>query len=681
MLDEGSGLPVDEPAHRVAGLDLYVALVAVAAVVAVVAVGLWEGLVVAGPQRAAFAVFAVLFVVGEVRTIKWLRLDEGGEITTSWVFAFGLLLLNAPGAALVTVAIASAVGDASHRKPFVRTAFNAAQLTLSLAAAHTVLSAFGHDATLAAGGKLTPSWFVAVVLASAVLFMGNGALTCVALALHEQTSVAAMLRRGLMTNLTTDGAMLALSPCFVVVSQRSLLLLPLALVTATLVYRSSRAALTSEHAASHDVLTELLNRRAFDVRLREWLATSPGKPRAGALLLIDLDGFKGINDRLGHSAGDVVLQETARRIVDLRQPGLIAARLGGDEFAVLLTRVADARDAEARAWEIHAAITRSSIANGFPIEVGASIGVAIWPEHGEDQESLLHAADIAMYEAKRGHDGVRVAGAAKEPGERGRIALVAELAGALEREELVLHYQPQVDVAGHRVLGVEALVRWQHPVRGLVAPGEFMPLAEHTELIGPITQYVLRMALEQAARWNRLGLDLRVAVNASAGNLHDRRFPDAVARLLAETGVPASSLEIEITENTVISDPEMSIAVLQRLRDLGVHLAIDDFGTGYSSFASLRDLPVDTIKIDRSFVQDLGHRQQAHEIVRTIISLAHGLGMTTIAEGVEDSGAYLRLRAMGCEAAQGFLIGRPMPHDDVAGWIHRYLEQLVREAS
>lgn len=680
MDNEGSAHGAEDVNRRVAGLDLYVATVALVSVLVTSAVAGWSGVGVADPQRSAFLVFAALFVIGEVRTLKWLRLDEGGEITTSWSFAFGLLLLAAPGAALLTVATASAVGDLSHRKPLTRVLFNAAQLSLSLAGAYGVLAGFGHVDTLATGAPLEASWFVAVVLAAAVLFLANGALTCVALALHERTSVLAMVRRGIMTNLTTDGAMLALSPCFVVVSQRSLLLLPLALVTATLVYRSSRAALTSEHDASHDVLTELLNRRAFDTRVRE-LTTASARGRSGALLLIDLDGFKGINDRLGHSAGDHVLQEVARRLVEVRRPGQIAARLGGDEFAVLLTRVVDAAEAEARAREIHAAITQPSVANGFPLQVGASIGVALWPEHGADHGTLQHAADVAMYEAKRTKSGVRLAQATTGATDRGRLAMMTELEGALERDELVLHYQPQLDVTDQRVIGVEALVRWQHPVRGLVSPGEFMPLAEHTELIGPITQYVLRAALQAAARWGREGLDLRVAVNASAGNLHDRRFPEMVARLLAETGVDPSRLEIEITEHTVISDPEMSLAVLHRLRELGVQLAIDDFGTGYASLTALRELPVHSIKIDRSFVRDLGHQPEDLEIVRTIIALAHNLGLSTTAEGVEDDLAYDRLRQLGCEFAQGFLISRPMPGRDVAAWVERATAETRRAAS
>ncbi len=660
-------------------LDAYVVSVVVPAVV-VIGLIAREGIHVEPSVRSAFGVFAVLFVIGEMNTIKWIRLDEGGEVTTTWAYAFGMMLLGSAGATLAVVASACAISDLVDRKPASRLIFNVSQLCLSLAAAHGILAAFGHEGTLAARGDLPASWFVAILLAGAVCFLGNGTLTCIALALHERTSIVSMLRRGMFANLTTDGAMLALAPCFVVVSQRSLMLLPLGLVTAGLVYRSSRSALTNEHAANHDPLTELLNRRAFDARLDEWTSSTQGKHRFGALLLMDLNGFKGINDRLGHHVGDLVLQEVARRLNEGRRQGQLVARLGGDEFAILLTRVVDPAEALARAWDIHRLLTERPMTIGYPVDVGVSIGVAVFPEHGDDPTSLQRHADIAMYIAKRGKLGVARFEPDDNNGHHGRITLVEGLGAGLDRGELVLHYQPQIELATGAVRGVEALVRWQHPTLGLVPPAEFVPLAEQTELIHPLTAFVLEQALLHCREWTLQGLDLTVAVNISAANLRDRRFPEVVASLLASTQVEPWRLELELTENTVIGEAALPIDVLRRLRALGVQLSIDDFGTGYSPLAALTNLPVHGIKIDRTFVKELGRPGNDH-IVQALLGLADGFDLSVVAEGVEDRAAYDRLAELGCTYAQGFYISRPLPHIEVARWVKKHHGERLRRAS
>jgi diguanylate cyclase (GGDEF)-like protein len=621
---------------------------------------------------AIFLVFAAMTIVSEAKTMKWLRLDDGGEFTMSWAFAFSLLLLDAPAGAMIVIGLSSFVGDLAHRKPLQRAAFNASQITVSMGLAAAVMASLGHLDTIAAGRSITPLWFVAAVLAGSVLLLANTVLTCVALALHEGTSAYAMVRRGLTVSMATDGALVALAPSFVVVAQRSIALLPLALVTAVFVYRSAKLAQEREHAANHDPLTDLLNRRAFTERVDELCDPKQGPGRLVSLLLVDLDGFKGVNDRLGHHVGDMVLQEYAARLVARRQPGQIAARLGGDEFAVLLTNVAGVDDALARAQDIFELFSEPCTTVGFNLALTASVGVALWPNHGEDGEAVMQCADLAMYNAKRNRGGVQLYSDRVDHRDRGRLGLMSDLEGAISRREFVLHYQPQISVDDGSLLGAEALLRWRHPRLGLVLPGEFMPLAEHTELMGPLTDLVVEMAIADNVGWRRRGLVTSVAVNASAQNVHDLEFPKRVLGALHRAGLPSSAIEIEITENTVMTHPERTMAVLGALKAGGIRISLDDFGTGYSSLANLRNVKIDAIKIDRSFVRDVATDRDDHEIVRCIIDLANNLSLRTTAEGVETVDAWRALRSLGCAEMQGFLVAEPMTSDQFVAWAARF---------
>ncbi len=400
-------------------LGAYIAAIVAATCGALALIIAWRGVAIPPGQMTTFIVFAGLFAAGELRSIEWLRVPGSGgrELTATWAFAFGLLSLGAPAATLVTVAGITALVDVLNRRPLPRLLFNTCQLPLSLALAYLVRVASGTDGYLISGRPLNALWLASVVVAAAVLFFSNGAMAYVAIALHQRTNVRRMLRENLGTNLTVDGALLALSPCFVVVAQRSLMLLPMFLVTATLVYRSGRAAHLNEHAATHDVLTDLLNRRAFHDKLEAALDGAAATGTTGTVMLIDLDGFKQINDRLGHHAGDVVLQEVARRLTAIERPGMQVARLGGDEFALFLPGDGTAGEAFVRAREIHRAITGAAPATEHPVQVGASIGVALWPDHGEDLSTLLHCADLAMYEAKRQRLGIKIAGSGRVPHE------------------------------------------------------------------------------------------------------------------------------------------------------------------------------------------------------------------------------------------------------------------------
>jgi diguanylate cyclase (GGDEF)-like protein len=416
------------------------------------------------------------------------------------------------------------------------------------------------------------------------------------------------------------------------------------------------------HQSTHDALTELPNWVLLRDRLEHSLAVAARSTGEVALLLIDLDRFKEINDTLGHSYGDKLLRQVGPRLQSVLRDGDTVARLGGDEFAVLLPSVEDAVEAQAVAERLRAALHRPFDVDGVILDIEASIGIVVSPWHGTDTEELLRNADIAMYAAKELKTGTVVF----EPDEHGaspaRLTVLGDLRRALEGDdELFLHYQPKITLDGERIEGVEALLRWQHPAQGLIPPGEFIPVAEGTGIILRLTERVLDMALVQQRRWLDGGHGVPVAVNLSTRCLLDAGLPDLVQRLLTQHRVPAELLRLEVTESAVMGDAARCMAVLQRLHDLGVRLSIDDFGTGYSSMSYLRRLPVDELKIDRSFVLGMTTAPQDAVLVRTAIDLGHNLGLTVVAEGVEGAEHVAALRALGCDIAQGYHFARPMP--------------------
>jgi diguanylate cyclase (GGDEF)-like protein len=423
-----------------------------------------------------------------------------------------------------------------------------------------------------------------------------------------------------------------------------------------------------EHEARYDRLTELPNRWLIHEQLGQAIAAAEAQDGSAALLLLDLDRFKDVNDTFGHQYGDLLLCRMAERIPALLRAGDSVGRLGGDEFAVVLPG-GSLDTASQVAARLVAELEQPVEVEGQVLEVGATIGVVAYPQHGTDADTLLRQADVAMYAAKDAHADVLVYSPELDEHSPDRLALVSELRRAIEGGDLVLHYQPLLDYETRTIKGVEALARWQHPARGMVPPGDFIPLAERTGLIGPLTTWVLRAAVRQCAEWRAAGLDLRMAVNLSQRNLADPDLPDAVAALLAEWNVPASRLVLEVTESTLMSDPKLAIDTTERLRAMGIILAIDDFGTGYSSLAHLSRLPVEELKIDRSFVQQMAADSGDSAIVRSTISLAHELGLRIVAEGVEDEDTLILLQRLGADVAQGFFISRPLPPDGLVAWL------------
>ena len=430
---------------------------------------------------------------------------------------------------------------------------------------------------------------------------------------------------------------------------------------------NARLRAVERHEASHDALTGLLNRRAFLERLERALEDAGRNGSSVAVLLLDLDRFKEVNDYLGHLRGDELLVDVAERLRVSTRAGDVLARLGGDEFAFMLTTGASRRGAEVVAGKVAAVLEGPFELGEHVLYVDASVGVACYPEHASDATGLLQRADVAMYAAKRSGVGHEV----YDPGVEGRAAEALGLLGDLRRalqspSELRLHYQPKIDLRTGHVSGVEALVRWAHARHGLLGPDRFVPLAEETGLIRSLTAFVVPEALAQLGAWRSQGMELRVAVNVSARDVVDRDLPAKVASWLAGAGVDGRCLVVEVTERTVMDDRTTTANALQRLRELGVQVSLDDFGTGYSSLAYLESLPVDEIKIDRQFLR-LGRSRRS--VIRSIIALGHDLDMRVVAEGVETAEHAEWLTRMGCDEAQGYHFARPLPALELERWV------------
>jgi diguanylate cyclase (GGDEF)-like protein len=500
------------------------------------------------------------------------------------------------------------------------------------------------------------------------IFVVNGTIVMGVLGLSRGVGFITMIREGVLLSMGADAALLALAPVFVVAVEFSLMLLPLLGITSFLVFQNAKQAMQRAHEASHDSLTKLLNRKAFSDRLESALSADGGEAPSAALLLIDLDGFKEINDRLGHQTGDALLQAFAERMERVVPSGAVAARLGGDEFAILLPDSPSRIGSRTQAHDLRSKLSETLTIDGFPLSVDMSIGIAFAPEHASVPADLLSCADIAMYRAKRYRTGVEIyESVGRTSREHGRLGLLGDLSAAIDNDELSIHYQPQVRMSTGQPEVVEALLRWNHPTLGPVPPGEFIALAEHTELIGPLTAIVLERAVHDIVALDRP--DIGVAINISAKNLQDRHFPAAVLATIARAGMAPERLELEITESAIASEPERTWYAIEFLREAGIRITIDDFGTGYSSFLSLRDLRVDRLKIDRTFIGHVCDGGQNEVIVRSIIALARDLGLEAVGEGIEDQATWNKLRALGADIAQGYFVARPLQISALRRWL------------
>jgi diguanylate cyclase (GGDEF)-like protein len=602
---------------------------------------------------------AALVLVGELLPIDVPRRQGLDRITTSTAFAFAGVLLFGPLPAVAAYAGASLVADGIARLGWLKMLFNAAQYALALAAAAVTMSVLGAELPLRSLALEMPA-----VAAGALTFLAvNHVLAGIAAALLVRERIGRYLLTDLPFQLLTASGVLALTPVVVACAEVSIVLVPLCLLPILAIYVGARQASRDAHRAVHDALTSLPNR----VLLRERLERELRRPSASlALMIVDLDDFKAVNDTLGHAYGDRLLKEVGGRLRDSLGPGDTLARLGGDEFAVLLPGPSDPAAGRQVAERLVAALDPPFELDGIVLHVRASVGLACHPEHGNDPEELLRRADIALYCAKSSEHPVEGYSPAHDHYSVDRLMLAGQLRRGIRSGEIVLEYQPKFPLAGGRPTGVEALARWQHPDLGRVGPDGFVALAEQAGLMGELTDVVLRDAIAQCRCWRDEGLALRVSVNLSPRSLADADLPRRIGAMLQAHGVAPESLQLEITESRSLPAGRGASRVADELRAMGVSIAIDDFGTGFSSLVQLQRLPVDEIKIDRSFVATMAHSASDAAIVRSTIDLARNLGLRVTAEGVENERARAQLALMGCELAQGYGLCPPMAPDRCA---------------
>jgi diguanylate cyclase (GGDEF)-like protein len=645
-------------------LELYVTATIVAGVAASAALLATEARDVGTIASPELAVFALCALVGELMPLKVFTRGAEGEVTTSTCFAVAMMIAGGPIAGLAGLAAANLVADALRRKPAKKIAFNLAQYAITFACSGAVLQL---TTALPRAGvpHLQPADLPGVLLAAATFFVVNTALVAAVIALSQGASVFRYLAQDLFFQASTAGLLLGLSPVVVLAADFFLPAMALLFLPLFAVHRGGREAIAKEHQALHDALTGLPNRELFRDRIDQAVRTARRGGEISAVMLMDLDHFKEINDTLGHHHGDRLLEEVARRLEAALRDSDTVARLGGDEFGILLPRIAHADDAIVVVEQILANLREPFSVDEMRLEIDASIGIAVHPVHGDDVETLVQRADIAMYSAKQSGRGYAIFEPELDRHSPRRLALAGGLRTAIERGEIKLYYQPKADLDSGRVVGVEALARWDHPQHGIVGPGEFVPIAEQTGLILPLTSFVLDAALRQLRAWADAGLNLSVAVNLSARSFLDTQLAVEIPRLLRRWDVGAGLLELEITESMLMADPTRAEATLDRLSQIGLAVSVDDFGTGYSSLASLKRLPVDAIKIDKSFVMEMAIDSSDAAIVRSTIDLAHNLGLRVVAEGVESEGAWRQLRTLGCDLAQGYYLSRPLPAESI----------------
>lgn len=605
---------------------------------------------------------AVVLVLGELRPIRISHGDGSvDEVTISSSFSLALIIAGPLLVAVVAQIIATFVDDARRGKDVKRILFNISQYTITLVASRAGYALLAHRGFLEDPTRLHAADIPAGIAAAVVFFVSNHVITTGAVALSLGEDPIRRLPMDLRYHLSTSGVLLALAPVLVVAVDFSVLTLPLLLMPIAAVHKSAKLAIQREVASLHDSLTGLPNRTMF--RQRASSALQPESAEPLLLALIDLDYFKEVNDTLGHHIGDLVIEETARRLTAAVPEGTTVARLGGDEFA-LLAPISELLDVTTFADGVLTALASAFVIDGIRVDMGASIGVALSPQHGSTVDTLLRRADVALYAAKEQRNSFRLYREADDQNTIRRLALLGDLREAIAGGEVTLRYQPKADATTGELVGVEALARWEHPERGVVMPDEFIALAEHSGLMAPLTRRVLDDALYQLRGWRATVPLLTVAVNVSPRQLSDRELPRLVAEALQRAGLPASALTLEVTETGVMGTSARVQTVLRELHELGVALAIDDFGSGSTSLSYLGRLALDELKIDKQFVTGLDDATN-RAIVRSTIELGHNLGLRVVAEGVETVEVWRALVGLGCDVVQGFLLAGPLSANEV----------------
>jgi diguanylate cyclase (GGDEF)-like protein len=637
---------------------------------------------------AEFGLLALFTFLAELTPLQIRHGEESTHVILSITFSFALLLALGPFAAIFAQGLATAVDDLRRRKPLWKIGFNVSQHILWISAASGVLRLFAGTFNVTVPVHVTVEGLGVIGLAGLAYFAVNYVSIGTAVALAEGIKLRTYFHQSgkdLLFQGSIDTLLIALSPIVAVATSNSLLLLPLIALPLAAVHKAAKVSLENaglvetlrikaeenQYQATHDSLTSLPNRTLFHDRLQQSILGVARTGDAVAVMLMDLDRFKEINDALGHQTGDLVLQEMSLRLSGVVREGDTIARLGGDEFALIVNALDDTGAVQIVADRILRAFDDPFMINGMALHIGASLGIAIHPEQGHSPDVLIQRADVAMYVAKTNRTGYEYYSSDSDYHSPARLALVDELRVAIDQRELTLNYQPKIDFSTGEIIGVEALARWNHSGRGAVSPVEFIELAEQSGLINPLTFHVLDRALEQMNEWLANGIDLAVSVNLSLQSLLDLQLPSIIQTMLDKWHVPSGHLILEITESCMMSDPTRTMAILNKLNDMGVRLSIDDFGTGYSSLSYLKRLPVTELKIDKSFVMEMLTDDSNAVIVRSTIDLGKNLGLAVVAEGVASDAIYQMLTELGCNIAQGFHISKPMPAGEIEAWMKR----------
>lgn len=655
------------------GSPLWIYLTAVTgagcAVVAVAMVSLATAGLPGLLTHALLPAIAAFSVIGELRPIvtPGKSRPDSGDASLTFCFA-ALLYWGFPVAALVRL-VTSVITAAVGRRAVFRTAFNTAQYTLSLGAAWLVLLAVGihpqpHHPWEPLGRELGT-----VGLAALAYFVVNFLLVSVAVALHSRAPIPATLRKELPYQAFVNLVLLSAAPLVVVVMSRSVLLVFLFLLPLAAIYANAAVSLRREHEALHDELTGLPNRAFLFKKTSETLVEAARSGGRVGFLLLDMDRFKVVNDTLGHAAGDRVLRVIAHRLAHSVRPGDMVARLGGDEFAVLLPAVKPGTTAREVAVRLRSEVAEPIGVEGMTFQIEPSVGIAFYPEDASEADLLVQRADVAMYLAKERQTGVEAYSTGADRHSVARLSLLGDLRRGLDRGELELHYQPKVFLAEGGTCGMEALIRWRHPERGMILPAGFIPAAEQSSLLPELTAFVVDAALAQAALWRRSGLSVPVCLNLAARDLLDTGLADVISRGLARHGLEPGDLILEINEGVLADEPAQAVATTRALAALGVPISLDDFGTASSSLVRLKRLPVSEIKVDASFITRLFDPADNELIVRSLVGLVRALGIRSVAEGVETAEVAAALTAMGCDAAQGWCFSRPLDPVSATQWL------------
>lgn len=663
--------------RRSAVLPLVPPAVLRAAVVAAAALALASG--VAHAALDGYALFpaattgwalAVLtgIIVGHLvalgRDRWWGGTGSGAALTLAVLLAYGWV-----PSVLVSLAVVMLVG-AARRHRWRQALLHGSVDILGIGAAALALSVTGTHPSVEHAWRPEAWTLTAVpsVMATALSYLAATRVLLWYAVAPRTAGLRTVARTALARQALVGVALLGISPLIVVVADRMPVLLPLFAVPLIALDSTLWIARARAEEQLRDPLTGLPNRQWLLERTWSALDHAERNGERAALVLIDLDRFRSVNDTLGHLAGDRLLLQIADRLRLALPRGAEAARLGGDEFAVLLPACDSPTRAQRVARTLVAALGSPLNLDGLTLVLEASAGVSVFPDHAVDAEGLLRRADVAMYEAKQDRSGVEVYEATRDGNTPDRLGLLGDLRRALDHGDVELHYQPKVRFDG-QVAGLEALLRWVHPERGRVSPEEFIAIAESSGLMPRLTEYVLETALAQVARWRAMGIEVPVAVNVSPRDVHTPGFAGSVAARLARHGVPPAALQLEITEHVLLEDPQRAADTLNGLTGHGVRMSLDDFGTGYSSLVHLRRLPVSELKIDRSFVARLVVDTEDAAIVRCTVDLAHSLGLLVVAEGVEDDETWERLRDLGCDAIQGWLVAAAMPPEETTAWL------------